>query len=255
MSRAPSSSRFSARRVRTAVRAPRAATRVSPVRVMSIAPEAPASAWASMTTSSCATARGHAALRARSTRRARLRRAPKQRDPRARARGFSRLIGRYSALLPARRSHLAAPRSLCVSCAIAAVVSLIGSLKECAMIRSYVVLSVGLSLCLMLAVGCSDDASDATAGTGGTAGSGGMAGTGGSAGSGGGGEGGTGGGVEPVRGALLGLRQQLADRRTVDFVRRAFDCRGSRRRPRNSTPSFPERRPSPNPSSTRPSLW
>ncbi len=43
------------------------------------------------------------------------------------------------------------------------------------MIRSYVVLSVGLSLGLMLAVGCSDDGTTTT-GTGGTAGSGGMAG-------------------------------------------------------------------------------
>jgi hypothetical protein len=60
------------------------------------------------------------------------------------------------------------------------------------MIRSYVVLSVGLSFALMLAVGCSDDPS-----TEGGAGSGGTAGTGGTAGS-GGGDGGTGGGVEAV---------------------------------------------------------
>ena len=47
------------------------------------------------------------------------------------------------------------------------------------MIRSYVGLGLGLSLCLMLAVGCSDSGDTGTAGTGGTAGSGGVGGTGG----------------------------------------------------------------------------
>ena len=51
--------------------------------------------------------------------------------------------------------------------------------------RSYLGLSLGLSLCLMFAVGCGDDGTNNTGGTPGTGGTGGTAGTGGSAGGGG----------------------------------------------------------------------
>lgn len=54
--------------------------------------------------------------------------------------------------------------------------------------RSYLGLSLGLSLCLMFAVGCGDDGTNNTGGTGGTAGAGGAAGEGGAGGTPGGGE-------------------------------------------------------------------
>jgi len=54
--------------------------------------------------------------------------------------------------------------------------------------RSYLGLSLGLSLCLMFAVGCSDDGTSNTGGTGGTAGAGGAAGEGGAGGTPAGGE-------------------------------------------------------------------